>query len=218
MKEALNIITPEITMTITVRHLNPWFTKELRIQKKIVRRRETIYKKYGQHQQWVALRGERTKYKQMIWNSQKEKLSNKVLDARCNTKQLYNLVSNLTSTQHLNPLPEYIPNEELADRFADYFIENIITTWDSLVNYPSYCPTWTPTGSSLAAFKPYMEEEIMEIIKSVATKSCESDAIHTQFLKGVLPLIITLLKTLINLALDEGIFAETWKELLSAHS
>ena len=43
------------------------------------------------------------------------------------------------------------------------------------------------------------------------TKSCESDAIPTQVLKGVLPLIITPLTTLINLALEEGIFAETWK-------
>ena len=51
MKEALNIIAPEITKTITVRHQNPMFTEELRTQKKVVRRRETIYKKYGQHHQ-----------------------------------------------------------------------------------------------------------------------------------------------------------------------
>ena len=43
------------------------------------------------------------------------------------------------------------------------------------------------------------------------TKSCESYAIPTQVLKGVLPLIITLLTTLINLPLEEVMFAETWK-------
>ena len=42
MKEALHIIAPEITKTITVRHQNPWFTEKLRTQKKVVRRRETI--------------------------------------------------------------------------------------------------------------------------------------------------------------------------------
>ena len=41
MKEASNI-APEITKTITVRHQNPWFTKELTILKKIVRKREII--------------------------------------------------------------------------------------------------------------------------------------------------------------------------------
>ena len=43
------------------------------------------------------------------------------------------------------------------------------------------------------------------------TKSCESDAIPTPVLKGILPVLITPLTTLINLALEEGIFAETWK-------
>ena len=70
----------------------------------------------------------------MIWNSQKEKLSNKVLEARGNMKQLYNLVSNLTSTQHLNLLPEDTPSEELADRFVNYFIEK---------SEPYNTPQWT---------------------------------------------------------------------------
>ena len=157
MKEALNIIGPEIIKTITVRHQNPWFTEELRTQKKIVRRMETIYKKYGQNHQWLALRGERTKYKQMIWNSWKEKLSNGVLDARGNTKQLYNLVSNLTNNQQLNPLTEDTPSEELVDRFVDYLIEKIRTIQDSLANYPTYCPTSTPYRQfSNAEFKPYI--------------------------------------------------------------
>ena len=42
-------------------------------------------------------------------------------------------------------------------------------------------------------------------------QTCESDAIPTQVLKGVLPLIITPLMTLINLSLQEGCFAESWK-------
>ena len=84
----------------------------------------------------------------MIWNSQKEKLSNKVLEARGNMIQLYNLVSNLISIPKLSPLPEDTPSEEPADRFADYFIQKIRTIQDSLANFP----TLTPTGSSLVEF------------------------------------------------------------------
>ena len=58
----------------------------LRAQKKIVRRREKNYKKYGQHHQWQALKEEMAKYKRMIWNLQKEKISNKFLEVRGNTK------------------------------------------------------------------------------------------------------------------------------------
>ena len=49
MKEALNIIAPEITKTVTVRHKIHGSTEELRTYKKIVGRRETIYKKYGHY-------------------------------------------------------------------------------------------------------------------------------------------------------------------------
>ena len=80
-----------------------------------------------------------------------------------------------------------------------------------LTNYSTYCPTSTPSGSSPAEFKPQTEDEIIETIKSMPTKPCESDAIPSQVLKGVLPLIITPLTTVINLALGEGIFTESWK-------
>ena len=66
-------------------------------------------------------------------------------------------------------------------------------------------------GSSLAQFKPYTDEEITEIIKFMPTKSCESDAIPNQVIKGVLPLMTIPLTILVNLALEEGIFTETWK-------
>ena len=105
------------------------------------------------------------KYKRMIWNLRKEKISNKFLEVRGNTKQLYNLVSKLTSTQQLNPLPEETPSNVLADRFADYFTENIRNIQDSLANYATYCPTSITTASNLAEFKPYTKEDIIEIIK-----------------------------------------------------
>ena len=138
MKDALNIVAPEVTKTITGRHWNPWFTDELIAQKKIVRRRGKNYKKFGQYHQWQALKEEMAKCKRMIWNLWKEEISKKFLEVRGNTKQLYNLVSKLTSTQQLNPLPEEIPNDELADRFTDYFIGKITNIQDSLANYVTY--------------------------------------------------------------------------------
>ena len=58
----------------------------------------------------------------------------------------------------------------------------------------------------------------MEIIKSISTKSCESDAIPTPVLKGVLALMKMPLTTLINLVPEEGIFNETWKVAIICHS
>ena len=67
----------------------------------------------------------------MIWNSCKEKISNKFLEVRGNTKQLYNLVSKLMSTQQLKPLQEETSSNKLADRFTDYFTKKIKITYDT---------------------------------------------------------------------------------------
>ena len=74
------------------------------------------------------------------------------------------------------------------------------------------------TASYLAEFTPYTNEEIEENIKSMPVKTCKSDAIPTQALKGVLPLIITPLTSLINLSLQEGVLLSPGKWLLSAPS
>ena len=64
LKNALNDNAPEITKQLTVRKKVPWFTQEIREKKRIVRRRETIWKKYRRDDQWQALKIERSSYSQ----------------------------------------------------------------------------------------------------------------------------------------------------------
>ena len=43
------------------------------------------------------------------------------------------------------------------------------------------------------------------------TKSCESDAISTSLLKEILPAVAPSLAKIINISLEQGIFAASWK-------
>ena len=43
------------------------------------------------------------------------------------------------------------------------------------------------------------------------TKSCESDAILTSLLKEILPALAPSLAKIINISLEHGIFASSWK-------
>ena len=56
LKNALNDNAPEITKQVTVRKKVPWFTQEIREKKRVVHRRETIWKKYRRDDQWQALK------------------------------------------------------------------------------------------------------------------------------------------------------------------
>ena len=57
-------------------------------------------------------------------------------------KKLYKLVSNVTDVHKDNPLPDSESNRDLADKFADYFMEKINKIRDALKDKLLYQPTW----------------------------------------------------------------------------
>ena len=61
-----------------------------------------------------------------------EIISEKITKLRGNTKSLYSLVYQQTGNEKENPLPERENNEDLANQFADYFMNKIQTIHDSL--------------------------------------------------------------------------------------
>ena len=62
--------------------------------------------------QWYTLKKEQYKYRCMLYEIKKEKITAKVLERDRDSKKLYDLVSNLTGTKVVNPLPEH--NDSLA--------------------------------------------------------------------------------------------------------
>ena len=75
--------------------------------------------------QWYTLKKERYNYRCMLYEIKKEKITVKVLKCDRDSKKLYDLVSNLTGTKVVNPLPEHNDSEQLANEFADFFMEKI---------------------------------------------------------------------------------------------
>ena len=63
LKNALNNNAPEITKQVMVRKQVPWLTQEIREKKRVVCRRETIWKKYRRDDQWLALKIEISSYR-----------------------------------------------------------------------------------------------------------------------------------------------------------
>ena len=125
MKESLDNNAPENSRRITVRQKNPWFSDDLREQKRLVRQIEKKWRKYQLEAQWYTLKKEQDKYRCMLCKIKKEKITAKVLECDRNSKKLYDLVSNLTGTKVVNPLLEHNDSKQLANEFADFFMEKI---------------------------------------------------------------------------------------------
>ena len=99
-----------------------WFNKEVKEQKRIVRR-ESVFQRYRENHQWTAYKVELKKYKQMLRHQKISFYSTEVANCGKDTKKLYQLLNRLTGRTKDNPLPSHNNPSELAEEFANLFLE-----------------------------------------------------------------------------------------------
>ena len=64
-------------------------------------------------------------YQKRIRTVKKQKLIKDIHDSKLDIKSLYKIVNDLTGVKCENPMPECESKLELANKFADYFINKI---------------------------------------------------------------------------------------------
>ena len=137
-------------------------------------------------------------------------MSKSILECDKDSKKLYKLALSLMGATKENPLPECNTKEDLANKFAEFFITKIQNIRDKLDSLPVYEHN-DSSPPKLSKFEPLMEEKIRQIIKAMPSKCCALDVIPTSLLKEVLESLLSNLTKLVNLSLEEGVFAEEWK-------
>ena len=118
----------------------------------------------------------------MLFDAKTVCYSKKVKDCRGDVKGLYKMVNTLMGTSSDNPLPNHTSDKDLAEEFADFFIDKIQKIRDNLTGNPTYEPTMKIT-TRLAKFRPFDHTEVKKIILSMKSKSCKLDALPTRLLK-----------------------------------
>ena len=210
LENALDNNAPEITKQVTVRKKVPWFTQEIREKKRVVCRRETIWKKYRRDDQWQALKIERSSYRQMREMAKAESITMMIKDCNRDSKKLYNLAALLMGKVKENPLPDHTYKEELANQFASFFITKFQKIRDQLDNLPTYCHISSDPPEFLE-FELMTEEEVGNIIKDMPAKMCDMDIIPTTLLKDTLPGLLLTITKIANASMTQGVFPSSWK-------
>ena len=95
----------------------------------------------------------------MIFANKQETFRNKVQECGKDTKKLYQLMNNMCGTVKQNPMPETSSELALADSFADYFFQKIVTIRETLKNEKEYSPVGECEGF-LSSFEIFSEEEV----------------------------------------------------------
>ena len=137
-------------------------------------------------------------------------MSTKVSECETDTKILYNLIRYLTGMTTSNPLPTNLSDEELANEFADYFMNKIQSIRDSLDINSKYSES-PGNAPNISAFEPLSTCDVTKIIFGMKIKSCEIDPIPMKLLKEILPSVIEPITKIVNTSLQQGIFSKHWK-------
>ena len=153
---------------------------------------------------------ERVKYRQMLRKAREVKIAEKLKECGNDSKKLYTLANSLTCRNIVTPFPDSESNEMLANQFAYYFTEKIKAIRVRLEEHPTYKPQGT-AKAFMSKFQRVTESEVAKCIRSMASKSCELDAIPTTIPKQVLDTVMEPVTTIVNVSFENGIFASKWK-------
>ena len=85
--------------------------------------------------------------------------SEQVKDCRGDIKGLYKMVNTLMGTSSNNLLPNHTSDKDLAEEFAEFFMDKIQKIRDNLTKNPTYEPK-RKSVSRLAEFRPFDQMEV----------------------------------------------------------
>ena len=94
-------------------------------------------------------------------------------------KKLYKLITQLTGGPKVKPFPANIDNEDLANKFADFFLNKIKKIRLDLEGCPKYKPQERDC-KILENLAPLSKDEVKSIICDMPSKTYELDVIPTK--------------------------------------
>ena len=129
-----------------------------------------------------------------------------------NPKALWNTFKKILHKSSTTVLPDHVSLKDLANSFGHFFCDKIMkirTALQSLAPVSITRPSMN--NSALSSFEPVSEEDILKILKSSPTKSCDLDPIPTLLVKDCADILITPITNIINYSLKEGSFPNCFK-------
>ena len=76
----------------------------------------------------------------MLFKTKIDVISNEVIKCGKATRALFKLINNITGVRKENPLPKCVTEEDLANEFADFFLDKILKIRKELDGKHLYIP------------------------------------------------------------------------------
>ncbi len=214
LKEVLDTHAPEQQRTVTVRHHTPWYNDTLREEKKLRRSLEKKWRKSRLEEDRKSYQTQRQKVVNMV-TEHKTVWYNDLIDEKAkDPKGLFNVIDSLLHKEKQTPYPEHDSAHELAEEFANFFIDKIETIRKKFVDAEDaneYLQEREVYTTVLDSFKPATMEEIRKIVLDSPTKSSDLDPLPTWILKSCIDEVLPLLVKIVNISFSTATMSDSLK-------
>ena len=142
-----------------------------------------------------------------------------LIDENCgDQKRLFSVTKRLLGSGREIQYPPFKDKAALANKFGEFFAQRIVTIQGKLddmsVDVSSSNTDSQPEVSSIepmTRFTLLTEHEVRKLIEAMPKKTCALNPMPTPFLVACIDTLLPVLTKIINLSLQNGIFADQWK-------
>lgn len=213
LRRILDQHAPLKTKQVNTKPANPWMTPEIRKAKTRRRYLERVWRKNP-----TALNRSRFTRQTHLCNRMMSKAksayySKVIKDNSSDPRSLWKALNQILFRKPTKFLPDCTSMLDLAERFSTFFVNKISVIRSS---FDRSQLSQTPEHSVLCehpldSFSPVSESEVLKLVKSAPSKSCDLDPIPTELLKSCIDLLVIPITSLVNMSLSEGVFPFTFK-------
>ena len=202
---------PIITRSIKYRPHAPWFTNELRNEKREKRRLERRFRKSGLTVHKLMFEAKCADYNNLLEQSKTKYYTSKIDQSDRN--QLFRLIDGLFYSRN-TALPTYSLLDQLVEEFNEYFIYRINDIRAKLIpndTLPSFIDRSPSPDLKFTCFIPPSDTQMREILPALTNKTSVLDPMPTHIIKEYSSTLLPVLKNIVTISLAEGLFPESLK-------
>ena len=209
---------------VVCRQRLPWFNSEIKCAIRTRRKAERKWRRTKSQQDFRAFKGARNRATFVMNGTRCEYYTSLIAENSSNQWNLFRTTKSLLCEPSGVSFPKDIAPDDLANDFGNFFMQKIdkinqlIDMQSSLemskAREKGCADSDTCAGVTFANFKTLSREQVSELIKKAAKKSCPLDPMPTSVVLEVLDVLLPVITNMINLSFESGEFASDWKEAL----
>lgn len=215
LSKILDKHAPLKNIKITDRNNLPFYTSEIRTEKKFRSNLESIWRRNKSKENFDRYKTQAKKVAKLLKYEKKRYYRNLINSHHNKPNKLWTTLNRLCYRTKSTLLPSSVADSDLANKFSCFFSEKVA----------NLCAIFNPTVMTtqlaesplnapnrlLNSFEPASESEVFKAIMESSNATCSLDVMPTDKLKACLPALITPITAIVNRCLSEGIFPATFK-------